>query len=89
LDNNEAQAKFDTMTEEEAVAFMARAIRLAMERDGSSGGFVRIFLLTTKGQRVVTVYPHQEVSLQDHAVKVDPSPRVTAALPGFASPSKR
>ena len=46
------------MDEEEAVSFVAQAIGHAMERDGSSGGFVRIHVMDKNGRRVRTVLPH-------------------------------
>ncbi|KAL9188856.1 hypothetical protein ACHAXT_011346 [Thalassiosira profunda] len=38
-------------TEEEAVEFVATALGLAMERDGSSGGFVRMYVIDRRGRR--------------------------------------
>ena len=40
-------------TEEEALNFAYDAVRLAMERDGSSGGFVRLFVINRQGKRSV------------------------------------
>jgi 20S proteasome subunit beta 1 len=41
-------------SEEEAVEFVSNAIRLAMERDGSSGGFVRMYVIDKYGRRFVS-----------------------------------
>jgi 20S proteasome subunit beta 1 len=40
-------------SEEEAVEFVGRAIELAMDRDGSSGGFVRIFVINRDGKKQI------------------------------------
>ena len=40
-------------SEDEAVEFVGRAIELAMNRDGSSGGFVRIFIIDRDGHRKI------------------------------------
>ena len=44
-------------TEEEALDAVAEAIGLAMERDGSSGGFVRMYVVDKDGRRFVTRAP--------------------------------
>lgn len=44
-------------TEEEALDAVAGAIGLAMERDGSSGGFVRMYVVDKDGRRFVTRAP--------------------------------
>ena len=41
-------------SEEEALEFVSNAIRLAMERDGSSGGFVRMYVIDRFGSRFVS-----------------------------------
>mmetsp|Transcript_28616 Transcript_28616/g.43247 ORF Transcript_28616/g.43247 Transcript_28616/m.43247 type:complete len:249 (-) Transcript_28616:988-1734(-) len=48
------------MKENEAIAFVTNAVRLAIERDGSSGGFVRIHIITRDGSKVHVVYPPNE-----------------------------
>ena len=40
-------------SEEEAVEFVGKAIELAMDRDGSSGGFVRIFVINRDGKKQI------------------------------------
>lgn len=63
------------MSEDEGVQFVINAVQLAMNRDGSSGGFVRIHVINEAGQKTLTIYPedsNQEV------------PEVRT-LPGFAS----
>mmetsp|Transcript_26745 Transcript_26745/g.39560 ORF Transcript_26745/g.39560 Transcript_26745/m.39560 type:complete len:242 (+) Transcript_26745:42-767(+) len=45
------------MREDEAIAFVTNAVRLAIERDGSSGGFVRIHVITKDGSKIEVVYP--------------------------------
>lgn len=41
-------------SEEEAIEFVSNAIQLAMERDGSSGGFIRIYVIDRFGKRFVS-----------------------------------
>ena len=41
-------------SEEEAVEFVSNAIRLAMGRDGSSGGYVRMYVIDKFGRRFVS-----------------------------------
>lgn len=45
------------MTEEEAVAFVVESIGLAIQRDGSSGGVVRIFVITKDGKKELLKIP--------------------------------
>ena len=40
----------ENMSEEDAVAFATQAVTLAMERDGSSGGLIRIVVLPEAGE---------------------------------------
>ena len=42
------------MTEEEALSFVHDAIRLARDRDGSSGGYVRMYVIDRHGRRYVS-----------------------------------
>lgn len=44
--------------EDDAVEFVKRAIGLAMERDGSSGGVVRIFIINRNGKKGILHVPH-------------------------------
>jgi 20S proteasome subunit beta 1 len=46
-----------TLTEEEAVKFVADAIELAMDRDGSSGGVVRIYVIDRDGKKEILRTP--------------------------------
>jgi 20S proteasome subunit beta 1 len=41
-------------SEEEAIEFVSNAIHLAMERDGSSGGFIRMYVIDRFGRRFVS-----------------------------------
>lgn len=45
-------------SEEEALEFVSGAIGLAMERDGSSGGFVRMYVIDRNGKRFVSAMPN-------------------------------
>lgn len=72
------------MTQEEATNFVVQAIRRAIERDGSSGGFVRLYVLNREGSRELTVYPDRAVKLnKDGAI----TNRAGVSLHGFASPA--
>jgi len=42
-------------TEEEALEFVSNAIGIAMDRDGSSGGFIRMYVIDKTGKRFVAV----------------------------------
>jgi len=44
-------------SEEEALEFVCNAIGLAMERDGSSGGFIRMYVIDRFGKRFVSKMP--------------------------------
>ena len=44
-------------TEEEALEFVSNAIGLAMELDGSSGGFIRMYVVDKHGKKFVTQMP--------------------------------
>ena len=66
------------MSEDEGVAFVIKAVRLAMNRDGSSGGFVRIHVLNENGPKDLTIYPTDSNDQYTYT-----EPRI---LPGFATP---
>ena len=44
-------------TEEEGIEFVTKAITLAMERDGSSGGFIRMYVIDRNGKRFISKIP--------------------------------
>jgi len=46
-----------TLTETEAVEFVGNAIQLAMDRDGSSGGVVRIYVINREGKKEILLTP--------------------------------
>ena len=58
-DNNNKESSTLSMSwnEEEAVAFVKKAIGLAMERDGSSGGVIRIFVIDRNGKKSILHIP--------------------------------
>lgn len=60
LDDCLAKLEDKLLDEDEAIALVGKAIQLAMDRDGSSGGFVRIYSITTKGRRSITIYPQHQ-----------------------------
>ena len=45
-------------SEEEAVEFICKAIGLAMDRDGSSGGFIRMYVIDRFGRRFISRMPN-------------------------------
>jgi len=49
------KAEVILQTEEEALAFVSNAIGIAMDRDGSSGGFIRMYVINRSGKRFVAV----------------------------------
>lgn len=57
IDDCYPQKEDSLWDENEAVAFVKRAIGLAMERDGSSGGVVRIFVINRQGKKEILHIP--------------------------------
>lgn len=55
LDEAYPRGGADALDEDEAVALVAGVVRLAMERDGSSGGFVRMFVIGREGKRAIVL----------------------------------
>eukprot|EP00581_Thalassiosira_minuscula_P013558 CAMPEP_0183720800 /NCGR_PEP_ID=MMETSP0737-20130205/13319_1 /TAXON_ID=385413 /ORGANISM="Thalassiosira miniscula, Strain CCMP1093" /LENGTH=332 /DNA_ID=CAMNT_0025950735 /DNA_START=21 /DNA_END=1019 /DNA_ORIENTATION=+ len=53
-------------TEEEALEFVSNAIHLAMERDGSSGGFIRMYVIDKYGKRFVSKMPKEANNNNNH-----------------------
>jgi len=52
--------KENMWTEEEAIEFVGNAIELAMKRDGSSGGFVRMFVINNYGKKAFVRLPKKK-----------------------------
>ena len=52
-----AEISCTTLTETEAVEFVGNAIQLAMDRDGSSGGVVRIYVINREGKKEILLTP--------------------------------
>jgi len=48
-----------TMSEDEAIEFVGSSIELAMDRDGSSGGVVRLFVINRNGKREMLRTPEK------------------------------
>ena len=48
-----------TMSEEEAIEFVGSSIELAMDRDGSSGGVVRLFVINRNGKKEMLRTPEK------------------------------
>jgi len=59
--NTDGSDKKENMwTEEEAIEFVGNAIELAMKRDGSSGGFVRMFVINNYGKKAFVRLPKKK-----------------------------
>jgi 20S proteasome subunit beta 1 len=67
------------MEEQEAIDFVVNAVQLAINRDGSSGGFVRIHVVNQDGSQLKTIYPDHNKPLSTIAAK-------SQKLTGFALP---
>mmetsp|Transcript_11370 Transcript_11370/g.19294 ORF Transcript_11370/g.19294 Transcript_11370/m.19294 type:complete len:92 (+) Transcript_11370:2-277(+) len=79
------------MTEDEAVEFVAQMIQRAMNRDGSSGGVVRIYVLNKEGSRSSIIYPQNSIGVTEEKDGISESTwnsRDGAVLKGFAPPSR-
>lgn len=74
--DHEIQACED-LDEDGALGLCQQAIQLAVNRDGSSGGLIRLYVVTAEGRREVTVFPEElnDTTKQDDARN----------LPGFAA----
>jgi 20S proteasome subunit beta 1 len=69
------------MEEDDAITFVVNTIQLAISRDGSSGGFVRVHTVNREGSKVTRVYP-------DHHVPLSIVPAKAVELKGFAAPKR-
>ncbi|KAL7509096.1 hypothetical protein ACHAWX_000746 [Stephanocyclus meneghinianus] len=67
-------------SEEEALDIVCNAISLAMDRDGSSGGFIRMYVIDRFGRRFVSRMPHLQKNGRDR----DRNDRVLESLRHFA-----
>ena len=52
-------------TEEEALEFVSNAIGIAMDRDGSSGGFIRMYVINKTGKRFVAMSRNKSKKEED------------------------
>jgi 20S proteasome subunit beta 1 len=84
LDHNLLQPGKE-LSEDDAVDFCKQAIELAMNRDGSSGGLVRILVLNAKGSRTITVFP----STASNSVKKEPENLLGFAPPEYGLPTSK
>lgn len=63
---NDGTRLFMGLTEEEAIELVGNAIELAMDRDGSSGGAVRIYVIDKNGKRELLRLPsNRHAGLRD------------------------
>lgn len=56
------------MDETTAVEMCRRAIELAVYRDGSSGGFIRMYVMTASGRRELTIFPESTTNSNEPLV---------------------
>lgn len=84
IDDSFPKSDKDLWDEDEAVNFVKSAIGLAMERDGSSGGVVRIFVINREGKKGILHVPAFNKSR-----KVEDGDAAPNKLPNFASPIRR
>jgi 20S proteasome subunit beta 1 len=78
-------------SEEEALDFVSKAISLAMDRDGSSGGFIRMYVINKGGKRFVSKFVDR--SSQRNNIDVDIASQLSLrhfapAVTKKSSPSK-
>ena len=79
----------NNMTKDHAVKLITKLLHLSMARDGSSGGIVRIMVLTKDGIQEKTIYPDHQIRLQKEEESTFSDGGVTPNhqdLPGFAPP---
>jgi len=70
-------------SEEEALDFVSSAIGLAMERDGSSGGFIRMYVIDRFGKRFISKMPSDMRSGRINGEEVTPQ-QTALTLRNFA-----
>jgi len=88
LDTNTCGEDTATWSEEEAVELVERAIRLAINWDGSSGGFVRMFVINKDGRKSILRMPEDIRSSGSTAGDGGKSPFGYHDLPKFAKPKR-
>lgn len=76
------------LEEEQAIELVKEAIQLAMNRDGSSGGLIRLYSLASKKRKSITIYPSSSFDHEGENGATDSSAHTTLRnLPGFADAS--
>ena len=73
-------------SEEEALDFVCNAIGLAMDRDGSSGGFVRMYVINRLGRRFVSRMPRTSEEGENHNYQIDNEGRIQSFAPAVSPP---
>lgn len=76
------------LSENDAVDYCKQAIELAMNRDGSSGGLVRILVLNAKGSRTITVFPSTSTTATSNTKK-NPEDLLGFAPPDYGAPTSK
>ena len=84
IDDSYPKSDKDLWDEDEAVNFVKSAIGLAMERDGSSGGVVRIFVINREGKKGILHVPAFNKFKKNGYGNAEPN-----KLSNFASPMRR
>jgi 20S proteasome subunit beta 1 len=74
-----------TMTESEAIEFVGNTIELAMDRDGSSGGVVRIYVIDRNGKKEILRTPKKYSDMAERAADGEDE----SNLAQFAPPVRR
>lgn len=90
LDTNTCGEDTTSWSEEEAIALVERAIRLAINWDGSSGGFVRIFVINKDGRTPILRMPEDISTTSSGSTRArgNKSPFAYRDLPKFAKPKR-
>lgn len=71
----------ENLSEQRAVELCKNAVQLAIDRDGSSGGLIRLCIVSKEGRREQTIHPDHDNPEKDQKSPVD--------LRGFASRPKQ
>lgn len=68
----------ESMEEADAIEFVKRVVRQAIKFDGSSGGVIRIAVLTKRG-----VERHLFTPVNNYETPQDEKPRIAVSLVGY------
>ena len=82
-DGNGKHEMYENRDEQAAIDLCRQAIELAIHRDGSSGGFIRMHVITATGRREITIFPNNNNN--NNNISSDSSEHAKNQLPGFAA----